>query len=163
MVEHIGNLKPDKRNARKHTPRNVGMIERSIQQNGFGRSVLLASDGTIIAGNATIDAASSAGLEHVQVVESDGRRVIAIKRTDIAPGSPEFHALAIADNRAAELAGWDTEVMQRLADDGLADLSQFFVDEELAALIAEDAGLIPDDDESQERKQTICPNCGHEF
>jgi hypothetical protein len=53
----LSDLKPDKRNARKHTPRNVGMIESSMQRDGFGRSVLLANnDGTIIAGNATIDA-----------------------------------------------------------------------------------------------------------
>jgi 16S rRNA G966 N2-methylase RsmD len=113
----LSDLKPDKRNARKHTPRNIGMIESSMQRDGFGRSVLLANDGTIIAGNATIDAASAAGIDDVLIVESDGTRVIAVKRTDVAPGSTEFHNLALADNRAAELAEWDADVLAGLQEE----------------------------------------------
>jgi len=143
----IGDLKPDSRNARRHTPRNVGVIEHSIQTNGFGRSVLLAADGTVIAGNATIDAAASAGLEDVLIVESDGSKVIAVKRTDVAPGSPEFHALAVADNRAAELAEWEPAVLEELS--GEIDLSAFFFDEELARVLEQAAddilAEIPDD------------------
>ena len=43
-ISNLADLKPDKRNARRHTPRNVGMIESSIQRDGFGRSVILAND-----------------------------------------------------------------------------------------------------------------------
>lgn len=137
MANHLRDLKPDTRNARKHNPRNVGQIERSIQANGFGRSLLLANDGTIIAGNATYDAASSVGLENVLVVETDGTQVIAVKRTDVAPGSKQFHELAIADNRAAELADWDSGVLQLLAEQDQIDLTQFFQDDELNALLAD--------------------------
>lgn len=140
-MAHIADLKPDPRNARRHTPRNVGMIESSIQRDGFGRSVLLANDGTIIAGNATIDAASSAGLDDLIVVETDGTKVVAVKRTDVSPDSPEFHRLALADNRTAELAEWDADVLRDLAAD--VDLSQFWQDDELDRLLA---GL-PDADE----------------
>jgi len=133
MANHLSDLKPDTRNARKHSPRNLGQIERSIQTNGFGRSLLLANDGTIIAGNATADAAGSIGMENVQIVESDGTRVIAVKRTDVEPGSSRFHELALADNRSAELAEWDVDVLASLQDD--IDLSQFFVDDEIAALL----------------------------
>lgn len=147
-MANLSELKPDKRNARRHTPRNQGMIEHSIQTNGFGRSVLLASDGSIIAGNATIDAATSAGLDDVLIVESDGTRVIAVKRTDVAPGSERFHALAIADNRAAELAEWDATVLEELS--GEIDLSAFFFDEELQSILDGDVtiteGLTDPDD-----------------
>ena len=81
-MSKLEGIKHDPRNARRHSPRNVGMIESSIQRDGFGRSVLLANDGTVIAGNATIDAAASAGFEDVLVVETDGTKVIAVKRTD---------------------------------------------------------------------------------
>lgn len=131
---HISTLKPDKRNARRHTSRNVGMVESSIQRDGFGRSVLLANDGTIIAGNATIDAASSAGLEDVLVIESDGTKVIAVKRTDVAPGSEQFTRLALADNRASELASWDADVLAVLNEE--MDLSTFFFEDELARVLA---------------------------
>lgn len=165
-MTHLGDLKPDPRNARKHTPRNQDQIARSIQRNGFGRSILLASDGTIIAGNATADAAGSIGLEDVLVIESDGRKVIAIKRTDVEPGSPEFHELAIADNRAAELATWDLPVLAELAGD--IDLGEFWLPDEWDTLVN---GAMPEDataaagagDEESERQPVTCPSCGHQF
>lgn len=164
-MAHIGDLKPDNRNARRHTPRNVGMIEHSIQANGFGRSVLLANDGTIIAGNATIDAAASAGLDDVLIVETDGRKVIAVKRTDVAPDSPQFKALALSDNRAAELAEWEPGVIAQLNDE--MDLSPFFFEDELQAVL----GAIPDfepvgiDEQGRldEKQMHTCPECGHVF
>jgi hypothetical protein len=135
-MAHISDTKPDKRNARRHTPRNLAQIETSIQRDGFGRSILLANDGTIIAGNATTDAAGSAGLEDMLIVDSDGSKIIAVRRTDVEPGSERFINLALSDNRAAELADWDSEMLRQLADDG-ADLSQFWFDDELDALLAE--------------------------
>lgn len=133
----LSDLKPDTRNARRHTVRNLGVIESSLQRDGFGRSVLLANDGTIIAGNATIDAAASAGIEDVLVVESDGTKVIAVKRTDVDPGSERFHMLALADNRAAELAEWDADVLAVLQDD--IDLDAFFREDELARILEQAA------------------------
>lgn len=164
-MTHLRDLKPDPHNARKHTPRNVGMVEHSISRDGFGRSILIAKDGTVIAGNATIEAAAAAGVENVVVVESDGRSVIAVKRTDIEPGSPEFYALALADNRAAELASWDAEVLDAVSEQG-ADLDRFWFPEELDEIMDE----VPDVefteyDESVENEVACqeCPNCGHSF
>lgn len=137
-------IKHDPRNARKHNPRNVAMVEQSIQRDGFGRSILLANDGTVIAGNATVDAAASAGLDDVIVVETDGTKVIAVKRTDVAPGSKEFHNLALADNRAAELAAWDANVLEVLNEE--MDLSPFFREDELARVLAQ----MPDFDPNAE-------------
>ena len=33
-IVHIGDLKPDARNARRHNPRNIGMIATSLQEVG---------------------------------------------------------------------------------------------------------------------------------
>ncbi len=131
----ISNLKYDPRNARRHTPRGVGQIERSIQRDGFGRSALLASDDTIIAGNATIEAATTAGLEKVRIIETDGSEIIAVKRTDIVAGSPEFTALAIADNRTAEHSDFDPEILQALIDDDLIEPDELWFPEELERLL----------------------------
>lgn len=140
-MTHIAELKPDSRNARKHNPRNVGMIEDSLQRDGFGRSVLLANDGTIIAGNATIDAAAQAGIEDVLIVESDGTKVVAVKRTDVEPDSERFHMLALADNRTAELAEWDEAVLAELNEE--LDLSGLFNDDELARILS----MMPGEDD----------------
>ncbi len=139
---HISELKQDPENARRHNPRNVGQIERSISTDGFGRSGLLAEDLTIAAGNATADAAVSAGMEEVIVVDSDGTKPVYVRRTDLKSGSPEFRRLALSDNRAAELAEWDAEVLQSFMDDGI-DLEQFWFPDELARVLE---GL-PDGDE----------------
>lgn len=161
--EHIGQLKPDKLNARRHSPRNVGMIENSIQRNGFGRSILLANDGTVIAGNATMDAAASAGLDDVLVIESDGTKVIAVKRTDVAPGSEQFTRLALADNRATDLSDFDPLVVAELSEE--MDLSLFWNDEELANLLSSGADLLLDESNNGATNggAVQCPVCGHEF
>jgi len=132
-MTNLGDLVPDPKNARRHNPRNVGMIEQSIQKDGFGRSLLLDAANTILAGNATAEAAASAGLEDVLIVDSDGTKVIAIRRTDIAPGSKEALRLSVGDNRAAELADWDADVLDELNTE--IDLSSFFFEGELAQLL----------------------------
>jgi hypothetical protein len=38
MIDHIGQLIPDPKNARAHTPRNVGMIEHALNEVGAARS-----------------------------------------------------------------------------------------------------------------------------
>ena len=160
----MDSLKPDKRNARKHNPRNVGMISDSIQRDGFGRSILLAADGTILAGNATYDAASAAGMDNVIVVESDGHSVIAVKRTDVEPGSPEALRLALSDNRSAELAEWDTGVLAMLGEE--IDLGSFFNDAELAAALEQAPNIeFPEYDESvaDSVEYHECPECHHRW
>lgn len=168
MTEHIGSLKPDPKNARRHTPRNVGMIEENIQRYGFGRSVLIANDDTIIAGNATIEAAAAAGIERMRVVESRGDEVIAIKRVDIQSGTEEFHGLAVGDNRSGELAdGWIGPVLASLNEEypGLRD--QFFFDDEWQTAIAAVPDFEPVGIEEQgrldEKASVTCPHCGAVF
>lgn len=133
-MAHIGDLKPDPQNARVHNPRNVGQIERSIESDGFGRPGLLARDNSIIAGNATAEAAANVGMEDVLVIDSDGTKPIYIRRTDVEPGSERFRKLALSDNRAAELATWSSEVLASFVDEGL-DLEQFWFPEELAEVL----------------------------
>ena len=68
----IADLSPDPANARKHSPRNVGMIEDALHEVGAARSIVIDENNMVLAGNATIEAAASAGIEKVLVVETDG-------------------------------------------------------------------------------------------
>ena len=130
---HLGALTPDRRNARRHTPRNIGMIETSLQSDGFGRSILLDAEGNILAGNGVTEAAGNVGIVEVIVVPSDGTKVIAVQRTDVPPGSDRAVRLAIADNRAQELSEFDPVVIAAIVED--VDLSDFWRDEELATIL----------------------------
>lgn len=134
-INHLGGLKPDKRNARKHNLRNISMVEHSLETDGFGRSILIDAEGNILAGNGVTEAAGNVGLEDVIVVPSDGTKVIAIQRTDVQPGSERAIRLAIADNRTQELSEFDPAVLAELSAE--VDLSAFWFDDELSALLAD--------------------------
>lgn len=126
-------LVPDPNNANRGTVRGLGQVERSLQQYGAGRSILASADGVILAGNKTFDRAMELGIP-VQEIESDGKTLFVIKRTDLAYDDPRAKELAIADNRASETGlEWDAEVLQSFMDDGV-DLDQFWFPDELNAI-----------------------------
>ena len=127
-LKSISDLKPDGRNARKHNPRNIDMIERSLQEVGAARSIVIDEDDNVLAGNGTIEAAGNVGIEKVRIVEADGNEIIAVKRKGLTPEQKQ--KLAMYDNRTGELAEWDSEILRSL-DVGLND---FFTDEEQEAL-----------------------------
>lgn len=132
---HISDLKHDPRNARAHNPRNVGMIEESLRKAGAGRSLLATRDGTIIAGNATMEALAAIGMENVIVVDSDGTRPVVVRRVDLDPDDPRAVHLAIADNRAAELADWDPAMLNQIALEFPDAIDAQFFKEELDDLL----------------------------
>jgi hypothetical protein len=69
--------------------------------NGLGRSILISDDNVVIAGNGLAEAAARIGMENVEIVETDGNKIIAVKRTDIKSGTKEFYNMALADNITA--------------------------------------------------------------
>jgi ParB-like chromosome segregation protein Spo0J len=164
-ITHIGQFTPDPTNARKHNPRNVGLIEQALNEVGAARSIVIDEAGVVLAGNATIEAAAAAGIERVQVVDADGETIIAVRRRHLTPEQKK--RLAIFDNRTAELADWDTEQILAERDEGL-DLSTLgFSEHELAELLARPADAVAPDsfkqyDESLETEHQ-CPRCGYEW
>src|SRR5438105_4426082 len=101
-VTHIGDLQPDPKNARRHNPRNIGMIASALQEVGAARSIVIDEDNNILAGNGTIEAAAQVGIERVRVVEADGNEIIAVRRSGLSKRDKK--RLALFDNRSAELA-----------------------------------------------------------
>lgn len=134
---HIGDLKFDPRNARRHNPKNVGMIERSLQETGVGRSIVTTRDGTIIAGNATIEAAGSAGIEDAIVVRTRGDKVIVHVREDLEDGDTRATLLGLYDNRTAELADWDVDVLADMQAEfgALPSFEHIFNDNDMRRLL----------------------------
>ena len=58
-------------------------MERSLNELGAGRSILIDKNDNIIAGNKTQEAAIKAGITKVRVVETTGDELVAVKRTDV--------------------------------------------------------------------------------
>lgn len=130
-MSHIGELTPDPSNRRRHNPRNVGMLVDALQMVGASRSIVIDEDGVILAGNGVVEAASEAGLTKLQVVEADGETIVAVRRRGLT--AEQKRALAIYDNRTAELAEWNVEQLAADLKNG-EDLSAFFLADELKAL-----------------------------
>ena len=95
----VVDLKPYANNARTHSPKQIQQLAASIQEFGFIVPVLIDTEGTILAGHARVKAAKLLGMDSVPVVPID-HLTEAQKR-----------AYIIADNKLAELAGWDEEML----------------------------------------------------
>ncbi|MGD0387811.1 MAG: ParB/Srx family N-terminal domain-containing protein [Tepidisphaeraceae bacterium] len=113
----IDSLSADPANPRKHGQRNLDAIAASLRRFGQQKPIVVDSHGVVRAGNGQLAAAKMLGWTEIRVV-----------RSDLPPA--ELTAFAVADNRTAELAEWDTEVLAGLLSD--ADLGDVgFTDEEL--------------------------------
>lgn len=158
----IKELKFDDKNFNKHTEYGMSLLEKSLRENGAGRSILIDKDNNIIAGNGIVEAAGQIGFEKVKIVEATGDEIIAVKRTDISLNSKKGRKMALADNATAKAdLAWDDENLSAEFNDeelknwgvdlrrfGEINLNDFF----------EDAG------EKEEKKKTVkCPRCGKEF
>lgn len=114
-VLSIGEIKPNPRNARVHSRAQVRQIAASISAFGFGAPVLVDETLTLIAGHGRLKAAEQLGLKEIPAIELRGLT------------SAQRRALALADNKVADNAGWDRE---RLAIE-LPELSDLLVQEGL--------------------------------
>jgi DNA modification methylase len=141
----VADLVPYAKNARQHPPEQIDQIAASMERFGFTIPMLVAEDGTIIAGHGRLMAAAQLELAEVPVMVARG-------------WSEEDRRLyTLADNRLAEIAEWDPEMLRieigELREDfGIEDMSLIgFSAEDLAeilpdALIDTTGGLTDPDD-----------------
>jgi hypothetical protein len=130
----IDDLRPDPENRRKHNERNVGLIALALQDVGAGRSVVVDEDLMLLAGNGVHQAAVRSGITRVRVIETDGQELIAVRRSGLTP--EQKRALALFDNRSAELAEWDFGQLQTDKAAGLT-LQPFWTEAEETMLFGE--------------------------
>ena len=121
----LDEVSPDPRNARRHGSRNLAAIKESLTRFGQVKPIVVArSTGHVVAGNGTLQAAQELGWASIAVVYVDGTEA-------------ELRALALADNRTAELAEWDYEELaaqvEELGTDAVVDLG--WSDSELDLLL----------------------------
>lgn len=131
----LADLKPDARNANKGTARGRKAVADSLQSYGTGRSILIDRDNRIIAGNKTTEGASVLPSDDVLVIDSDGSKLIAIRRTDLSlETDAAAKALAIADNRTSELGlEWDVANLRELVIE--TNVDSFFTAGELEKIL----------------------------
>lgn len=149
----IDELKFDDKNFNKHTAYGMGLLEKSLRENGAGRSILIDKDNNIIAGNGIIEAAGSVGLENIKVIETTGDEIVAVKRTDISLNSKKGRKMALADNATAKAdLEWDEENLE--SEFEIEELKDWGVE-------LDPVDLDEDEDENVDKKLLKCPACGH--
>jgi DNA modification methylase len=95
----VGNLRPYAQNARTHSKKQIKQIARSIERFGFTNPVLISDENEIIAGHGRVEAAKLLGVESVPTLR--------LSHLDEA----QRRAYVIADNKLAQNAGWDRDVL----------------------------------------------------
>jgi DNA modification methylase len=102
-------IKPYARNARNHPRRQVNLIAAAMQEFGFTNPIITDENGEIIAGHGRLQAAKQLGLTTIPTVQ-----IGHLSRT-------QKRAHRLADNRLAEKAGWDLEILAVELQDLQAD------------------------------------------
>jgi DNA modification methylase len=107
----IDDLKPDPRNPRQHTRKQIKQLARSIETFGFTVPALVDREDNVIAGHGRILACRELGWSEIPTIPigdlSEAKR----------------RALMIADNRLAENAEWNERLLaEQLKDLSLAEL-----------------------------------------
>jgi len=141
----IDDLKPNPQNPRINDPA-VDAVARSIQAYGFNNPIICDSDLNIAAGHTRLKAAKKLGLTTVPVIRVPG-----------LVGS-KFTGFAIADNKTAEIAEWDQDLLAQIVAelnlDETFDLGSLgFDDSELTKLLDYDV----EDDDARADDAPPCP------
>lgn len=145
----ISKLVPHADNPR-HNEDAVPGVAESIKQFGFKVPIVIDGHNEIVAGHTRFEAAKKLGLETVPVIVADDL-------TD-----EQVEAFRLADNKTAELAGWDYQLLsQELAEIHSINMSDFGFELERDDFDLD--SFFDDDDEQkdeQEPKRVKCPCCG---
>jgi len=153
----IDKLIPYANNARTHSNDQIKKIQASLREFGFVNPVLIDKDCGIIAGHGRVEAAKREGMTEVPCVWVEHLT------------EAQKKAYILADNRIAEDAGWDMEVL-KVELEGLQDIN-FDIDligfdnEEIQGITGEHESIDLDDYSDKDAGKTLChcPKCGFEF
>jgi len=131
-------LIPYVNNARTHSQEQVNKLRGSLREFGFINPVIIDSDFNVIAGHGRLMAAKEEGIEEVPCVLVDYLT------------EAQKKAYILADNRYAQDAGWDEELL-RLEIEALEGMDfdvslTGFDDQEIADLFADSEGTGAEDD-----------------
>ena len=133
----INNIKPYKKNPRKNEDA-IPYVMESIKQFGFKNPVILDKDNVIVAGHTRIESAKRLGITEIPCIYADDL-------TD-----EQIRAFRLADNKVAEIAEWDIDLLDTELDDILnIDMSDFgfdldLEDEEEKEIIEDEEDLFDD-------------------
>jgi hypothetical protein len=145
-VRKVADIRPDPRNAKKHSESQIAQIVQSIERFGFVEKLVIRPNGQLISGEGRLEALKRVGREQVEC------RVVS------GLNEAGYKALGLALNRIGENSRWDEDVLREilgeLQGEGENPLSLGFSPTELDKILAEPAGPggARDRDRSRQRR-----------
>ena len=155
-AKSIDEIKPYENNPRDNDDA-VDAVANSIKEFGWQQPIVVDNEGVIIAGHTRYKAAKKLGLKHVPAVVAD----------NLTPD--QVKAYRLADNKTAELADWDMDLLNDeldqihnidMSDFGFDELDDDQIDTEPKVDDNEELSL---DDFSDDKFEVVCPKCGFRF
>jgi hypothetical protein len=119
----IKDLVSDPNNVRVHSEQNLDAIKQSLKRFEQQKPIVIDSNNVVVAGNGTLQAALSLGWKEIKAV-----------RLPASFTEAEKKAFAIADNRTAELAQWNTADL----DNQLLELNELGFDPKVMGFTSRD-------------------------
>ncbi len=180
----LSDYQPDLHNANRGTLRGLAVHEKSIDEFGARRGIVVDKNNRILAGNKTAERLADAGITEVIEIETNGNQLVVVKSTDLDINTERGQRYALYDNRVGQLnLDWDPDEFKALVGQGL-DLSTMFDPPELDKIVGfapnttPDIGAVKIDEADIAKKKAelearnqhekdyldvICPHCAKEF
>jgi DNA modification methylase len=143
-------IKPDRRNYRVHDQRNQQLIAKSLKKFGPGRSIVSDAEGNTIAGNGVLKQAKKLKIP-LRVIETTGKELVVVKRTDLKPDDPRRAELAVMDNSTSDSSKFDLGLLTE--DFGFSELQVLGVDMNYDEKTAEQ---LQEDEPPALQKKAVC-------
>lgn len=154
IYKNVNDIKPYPNNPRNND-NAVDAVAASIEEFGFKQPIIIDANNEIIAGHTRLKAAKKLGYEDVPCILAD----------DLTP--EQVKAYRLADNKVAELAGWNFEMLDsELVNIDDIDMEPFGFDMSFFnnSLNVSDDDFIKDTEITKDKSKTVkCPCCGEEF
>ena len=145
----ISDIVPYTNNPRRNE-HAVEYVKNSIKEFGFRIPMVLDKNSVIVCGHTRFMAAQELGMTEVPCTYAEDL-------TD-----EQIKAFRLADNKTAEIAGWDFEMLGEELEGLDMDMSQFGFDLDLSTDSLDD--IFADAPEKpKEPKKVQCPHCGEWF
>ena len=146
----ISELKMYENNPRKNDAA-VDKVAASIKEFGFRVPIIIDGNNVIVAGHTRIKAAKSLGMSEVPCIVAD----------DLTP--EQIKAFRLADNKVAEFATWDFELLDAELESILdIDMEQYGFPS-LSDDLDIDSMFADKEQEPKEARTIICPHCGEKI
>ena len=136
----ISEIRPYENNPRDNS-KAIDAVAASIKEFGFKVPIVIDKNGVIVAGHTRYEASKKLGLEEVPCVIADDL-------TD-----EQVKAFRLADNKTAELASWNPELLEvEMSGIESIDMTEFgFIEPEKAEAVEDDFDIEPPEEPTAQR------------